>query len=126
MPLEPYYRSVRVIDHVKTGEKMRDIRLASKVGLRAVARRVGLSATMLCDLEKGRRSWTSDRFQTVLAAVEELEKVGIAARQEATFTPGPSVPTAPLDCNSNELSVGEHTGGSGGTPKESCIHTGSR
>ena len=71
---EPHYQTVRVIDHVKTGAKAHDIRLAAKVSLRAVARRIGVSPTLLCDLEKGRRSWTLTRFQTVLAVVEELEK----------------------------------------------------
>ena len=44
-------------DDVAIGRRMRELRLAKGLSLRAMAALTGFSASYLCDLEKGRRGW---------------------------------------------------------------------
>jgi transcriptional regulator with XRE-family HTH domain len=60
------------IDHVKSGELMRQAREKANLSLRDVAERMGVSAPYLSDLERGRRNWTlvtARHFQTALKPV---------------------------------------------------------
>lgn len=56
-------RLVRVTDHAATGQLMREARLKAGLSLRAMARRLGLSAPFISDLERGRRSWDEGRVE---------------------------------------------------------------
>lgn len=46
-----------IIDHVQTGIKIRMHRYSKGVTMEETARRMGISASYLCDLELGRRHW---------------------------------------------------------------------
>lgn len=48
------------------GDVVRRQRKAKGLGLREVARAVRVSASFLCDLELGRRSWQGDKARAVL------------------------------------------------------------
>ena len=48
-----------------SGRYLRDARLRAQVSLREMARRIGLSPTMLCDLELGRRQLTRAQWDAV-------------------------------------------------------------
>ena len=51
------------IDHVATGAKMSFLRRAAGMTMREMARRIGVSAGYLCDLEHGRRHWGKERLK---------------------------------------------------------------
>jgi predicted transcriptional regulator len=59
MKLKAATKSVEIIDHAKTGQIMRVARASSRLSLRTVASRLGVSAPFLSDLERGRRNWTT-------------------------------------------------------------------
>jgi|WetSurMetagenome_2_1015567.scaffolds.fasta_scaffold15552_2 transcriptional regulator with XRE-family HTH domain len=59
-----------------TGSQLRYRRERSKISLRALASRMGISASYLCDLELGRRSSTEQ-----LAMADRVLRVMIAERQ---------------------------------------------
>jgi len=46
------------IDHVATGDTMARLRRSTRMTMREMARRLGISAPYLCDLEHGRRNWS--------------------------------------------------------------------
>lgn len=52
------FKTEEVIDHTKTGEAMRELRVKAGLSLRDIAERSGLSHSFISDLEKGRRNWT--------------------------------------------------------------------
>lgn len=54
-------KTMLVTDHEKTGENARRLRKQARVSLREVARRLGVSAAYLSDLERGRRGWDMQR-----------------------------------------------------------------
>lgn len=54
------YRTVQMIDHAETGICNQTLRRMRRLSLREVARRMGLSAPFVSDLERGRRNWTED------------------------------------------------------------------
>jgi predicted transcriptional regulator len=54
-------KTILVTDHEKTGENARRLRQQARVSLREVARRLGVSAAYLSDLERGRRGWDMQR-----------------------------------------------------------------
>lgn len=58
--------SIKVTDHAATGDALRQRRLKAGISLREMARRLGLSAPYLCDLEYGRRTWTQERVDDYL------------------------------------------------------------
>jgi predicted transcriptional regulator len=63
------YKTVEVIDHVATGESMRQLRKSHKISLREVARRMKLSAPFISDLERGNRNWDGSRSLAFMSAV---------------------------------------------------------
>lgn len=63
------YRTQRVIDHKKTGERMRAYRTKCGVSLRELAGRMGFSAPYVSDLELGKRLWSEDRASKYIAAL---------------------------------------------------------
>lgn len=56
--LYAYTETKVVINPKLTGERARRIREKEKVGLRELAKNMGISAAYLSDLELGRRNWT--------------------------------------------------------------------
>jgi transcriptional regulator with XRE-family HTH domain len=54
------FKQVSKIDSQKTGQLAREMREKKKISLRKVARRMGVSAAFLSDLELGRRSWNEE------------------------------------------------------------------
>lgn len=62
---------VRVIDHQKAADSIREARKRSGMTQRELARRLGFSACYVSDLEKGRRNWTEDNFRKALEIVSE-------------------------------------------------------
>lgn len=59
MNIEPVTLQTVLIDHIKTGARVRNARLRAGVSLRELARRLNLSAPFVSDLERGRRNWTT-------------------------------------------------------------------
>lgn len=55
MPLK--LKSAQVIDHFSTGASYRAVRCGAGKSLKAIAKRMGVSASYLSDLERGRRNW---------------------------------------------------------------------
>ena len=51
------------IDHAEIGRQMRELRTAAKISLAIVAKRLGVSAVYLSDLERGNRNWTKERIE---------------------------------------------------------------
>ena len=52
------------------GVEIRTKRELAKVSLRQLAKRLAVSAPYLCDLEKGRRKWSNDRFNAAHALLD--------------------------------------------------------
>ena len=68
-------RLVPEIDHECTGRLFRAGRKKAKLSLREMARRLGLSAAFVSDLERGRRNWTEElsvRFTDILCGEEKV------------------------------------------------------
>ncbi len=62
-------------EHRLNGQYARDQREASKLSLRTVATRMGVSAMMLCDLERGNRNWTASmltKWETAMSPENTL------------------------------------------------------
>lgn len=51
--------NTKVIDHIATGQIARRERVKLNLSLREVAKKMGISAPFLSDLERGRRNWTA-------------------------------------------------------------------
>lgn len=68
-------RIVTAIDHIATGAALRERRKAAGVSMREMARRMGLSAPYVGDLELGRRAWTADRVANFEAKLDAKEVV---------------------------------------------------
>ena len=60
--------------HRISGAWLRRVRTARGVTLRAVARRVGVSATFLSDVERGRRWINPDMCSRYLRAIREMTR----------------------------------------------------
>lgn len=60
----------RVLDEKAVGALMRTVRKAKGVSLREAARRLHWSAPYICDLEYGRRGWTTDKQNKYLKAIQ--------------------------------------------------------
>lgn len=60
----------KVLDDRAIGQAMRDKR--KKAGLTGceMAKRLGLSPTLICDLERGRRRWNAQRQRQYLEAIK--------------------------------------------------------
>jgi transcriptional regulator with XRE-family HTH domain len=58
------YKTITVVDHEATGAAWRKIRQDVGFTLRSLARKMGISAPFLSDLERGRRNWTEEIEQT--------------------------------------------------------------
>lgn len=62
-------KNVSVIDHEKTGAGFRVKRERRRISLRALGKKLNLSAAYISDLERGRANWSaslSERFLKVL------------------------------------------------------------
>jgi transcriptional regulator with XRE-family HTH domain len=57
------------IRNEQAGQMVRELRERKGVSLRAVAKRLGLSAAFISDLERGRRNWSKQRFDEVERAI---------------------------------------------------------
>jgi predicted transcriptional regulator len=51
------------IDHASVGKELRELRIRSKVSLRAIANLMHLSASYISDLELGKRHWHTNRIK---------------------------------------------------------------
>lgn len=76
MRIKPVFKTktARELDHVLTGVRVRMERSARGISLRALARRAGLSASYLSDLERGRRNWTLERLSQIKTLIDRHEK----------------------------------------------------
>jgi transcriptional regulator with XRE-family HTH domain len=63
------------IQHMETGAEARKARQARFISLRAMARRLKISAPYLSDLELGKRNWTMKKIRAFEAALEQKRKV---------------------------------------------------
>lgn len=59
----------RVIDHVATGKKVRDARESVHLKLDALASAAGVSKQYLSDLELGKKNWTKERYERIMALI---------------------------------------------------------
>lgn len=59
-------KTIAVIDHQRAGAQIRDMRVRRGMSLRSMAKRIGISAPFLSDLELGRRAWSHRRFNQVV------------------------------------------------------------
>lgn len=59
-----------VPDHAALGAEMREVRLRTALSQREVARRMGISAPYLCDLENGARNWRDELIESFRKACE--------------------------------------------------------
>jgi len=50
-------------NHVKTGHELKTLRRLANMRLKEMADGLGISVSLLCDLEHGRRHWTQDRIE---------------------------------------------------------------
>jgi transcriptional regulator with XRE-family HTH domain len=57
------------IRNEQAGQMVRELRERKGVSLRTVAKRLGLSAAFISDLERGRRNWSKARFSEVEQAI---------------------------------------------------------
>jgi len=64
------YKQISVIDHLSTGEHYRATRKVAGVSQGQLAMRLGISQQILCDFEKGRRSWSEIFSAQYLAALK--------------------------------------------------------
>lgn len=67
-------KRIEIIDNAATGKGVRIFRLNKGVGLRSVARAMGISAPYLSDLELGRRNWTEALLNRVRKAIKQIAK----------------------------------------------------
>lgn len=51
------------VDQAAIGAQMRARRKAAGISLREIARRLGITASYLADMEKGARNWTAERME---------------------------------------------------------------
>lgn len=58
MNLPTKTKTVTEVDHVVAGESAKTYRLQRDMSLRAVAKKMGISAPYLSDLENGNRRWS--------------------------------------------------------------------
>jgi transcriptional regulator with XRE-family HTH domain len=58
--------SVERIDHVATGKLVRDLRETKGISLRRLAIALKVSPPFLSDMERGRRNWTTERFEQAI------------------------------------------------------------
>jgi len=54
-----YYKTKQVIDHKRTGEHWRAIRISRGITQRQLADAIGYRPSYISDLELGRRSWSN-------------------------------------------------------------------
>lgn len=66
--------SGHAIDHAALGLKLRKLREKSGKFPKEVSMAMGISLSMLCRLEQGRRRWTEDLRQSFLDAVSDVVK----------------------------------------------------
>lgn len=62
--------SGRVIDPRKVGARLRDSRKQREISLREMARRLGITAPYLSDMELGRRGWSTKWIQAFEKALK--------------------------------------------------------
>lgn len=58
------------LDHVAIGSQAKAARVKAKKTQAEVAAKLRISASMLCDLEYGRRNWTEERFEQFKKALK--------------------------------------------------------
>ena len=56
----------KVLDHKKLGAEMRKKRVARKMSLRRMARRLGFSAAYISDCELGKRPWNKKLIESYI------------------------------------------------------------
>lgn len=71
--------TVTEVDNDNTGRLAKEYRKAAGFSLRAVARKIGVSAPYICDLENGHRSWKAVMLARYRMAVDELKIARIRA-----------------------------------------------
>lgn len=74
--MTPTYRTVQLIDHRRTGDDVRVARKRAGISLREFARRLGVSASFVCDLEHGDRNWTEGRFAKAMRVLAQRNNAG--------------------------------------------------
>ncbi len=65
-------KTIRVIDHMRTGAKAREARKRAGLTLGDVCRRMGVSDGYLCELELGKANWSAEMFERFAKALKEL------------------------------------------------------
>lgn len=66
-------KKIEVVDNVETGKEFRRQRERAGISLNSVAKKAGVSAAYLSDLERGRRNWTAKKWDDLVAARVRLE-----------------------------------------------------
>lgn len=56
-------RKISVVDNVKAGQIIRDLRMSRGISLRSFAKLMGYTAPFISDLELGRRTWDLNKFE---------------------------------------------------------------
>lgn len=67
-------RKVSKISHAEAGELVRKFREHHNVSLRKLALKMKFSAAFLSDMERGRRNWTTEKFELAERSIRELAK----------------------------------------------------
>lgn len=68
--MKPIYVNVVLIDHEKTGKRIRKHREGRGLSLTEVSQRTGLSVSYLSLLERGERQWSEPLFNSIVANME--------------------------------------------------------
>lgn len=62
-------KPVEVVDHVATGAKMREARIAARHSLTEVAEALGIDISALSRMERGERCWDEEKAARFLAVL---------------------------------------------------------
>ncbi len=65
-------KTIRVIDHLRTGAKVRETRKRKGLTLGDVCKVMDISDGYLCELELGKANWSAEMFERFTKALKEL------------------------------------------------------
>lgn len=58
--------TIKQIDHAKAGDRIRVLRESKNLPVRWLAEQLNISSAFMSDLERGRRNWTQERFESAV------------------------------------------------------------
>lgn len=73
--MKPVTEPKQQINHAETGKLVREMREAKGISLRQLAKQMDVSAPFLSDMERGRRNWTTARFEQAERAINKPKPI---------------------------------------------------